>query len=159
MSVSQKQTVEIVKALYRGADILILDEPTAVLTPQETDKLFAVLRSMRDDGKAIVIITHKMHEVETLSDRVAVLRHGQFVGDMLTKDTNAQEMTNMMVGHAVTLNIDRRDPVDPKPRIEVKRHRAQHRRHRQARRRVLHRQLRRDPRHRGHLRLRPAGAA
>ena len=120
MSVSQKQTVEIVKALYRGADILILDEPTAVLTPQETDKLFAVLRSMRDDGKAIVIITHKMHEVEALSDRVAVLRHGQFVGDMLTKDTNAQEMTNMMVGHAVTLNIARPDPVDPKPRIEVK---------------------------------------
>ena len=120
MSVSQKQTVEIVKALYRGADILIIDEPTAVLTPQETDKLFAVLRSMRDDGKAIVIITHKMHEVEALSDRVAVLRHGQFVGDMLTKDTNAQEMTNMMVGHAVTLNIDRPDPVDPKPRIEVK---------------------------------------
>ena len=120
MSVSQKQTVEIVKVLYRGADILILDEPTAVLTPQETDKLFAVLRSMRDDGKAIVIITHKMHEVEALSDRVAVLRHGQFVGDMLTKDTNAQEMTNMMVGHAVTLNIDRPDPVDPKPRIEVK---------------------------------------
>ena len=120
MSVSQKQTVEIVKALYRGADILILDEPTAVLTPQETDKLFAVLRSMRDDGKAIVIITHKMLEVEALSDRVAVLRHGQFVGDMLTKDTNAQEMTNMMVGHPVTLNIDRPDPVDPKPRIEVK---------------------------------------
>ena len=119
MSVSQKQTVEIVKVLFRGADILILDEPTAVLTPQETDKLFAVLRNMRDDGKAIVIITHKMHEVEDLSDRVAVLRLGQFVGDMLTKDTNAQEMTNMMVGHAVTLNIDRPEPVDPKPRIEV----------------------------------------
>ena len=120
MSVSQKQTVEIVKVLYRGADILILDEPTAVLTPQETDKLFAVLRNMRNDGKAIVIITHKMHEVEELSDRVAVLRHGHFVGDMLTKDTNAQEMTNMMVGHPVVLNIDRPDPVDPKPRIEVK---------------------------------------
>ena len=120
MSVSQKQTVEIVKVLYRGADILILDEPTAVLTPQETDKLFAVLRNMRDDGKAIVIITHKMHEVESLSDRVAVLRHGYFVGDMLTKDTDAQEMTNMMVGHPVTLNIARPDPVDPKPRIEVK---------------------------------------
>jgi len=119
MSVSQKQTVEIVKVLYRGADILILDEPTAVLTPQETDKLFAVLRNMRDDGKAIVIITHKMHEVEALSDRVAVLRHGQFVGDMLTKDTDAQEMTNMMVGHSVMLNITRNDPVDPKPRIEV----------------------------------------
>ena len=120
MSVSQKQTVEIVKVLYRGADILILDEPTAVLTPQETDKLFAVLRNMRNDGKAIVIITHKMHEVEALSDRVAILRHGQFVGDMLTGSTNAQEMTNMMVGHAVTLNIDRPEPVDPKPRIEVK---------------------------------------
>ena len=85
MSVSQKQTVEIVKVLFRGADILILDEPTAVLTPQETDKLFAVLRNMRDDGKAIVIITHKMHEVEDLSDRVAILRLGQFVGDMLTR--------------------------------------------------------------------------
>ena len=120
MSVSQNQTVEIVKVLNRGADILILDEPTAVLTPQETDKLFAVLRNMRDAGKAIVIITHKMHEVEDLSDRVAVLRHGHFVGDMITKNTNAQEMTNMMVGHAVTLNIDRPEPVDPKPRIEVK---------------------------------------
>ncbi len=119
MSVSQKQTVEIVKVLYRGADILILDEPTAVLTPQETDKLFAVLRNMRDDGKAIVIITHKMHEVEDLSDRVAVLRQGHFIGDMPTENTDAQEMTNMMVGHSVTLNITRPDPVDPKPRIEV----------------------------------------
>ncbi len=120
MSVSQKQTVEIVKVLYRGADILILDEPTAVLTPQETDKLFAVLRNMRDDGKAIVIITHKMHEVETLSDRVAILRNGQFIGDMPTKNTNAQEMTNMMVGHPVVLNINRPEPVNPRPRIEVK---------------------------------------
>ena len=120
MSVSQKQTVEIVKVLYRGADILILDEPTAVLTPQETDKLFAVLRNMRDDGKAIIIITHKMHEVEALSDRVTILRQGQYIDDMPTKDTNAQEMTNMMVGHTVTLNIERPEPVDPKPRIEVK---------------------------------------
>ena len=120
MSVSQKQTVEIVKVLYRGADILILDEPTAVLTPQETDKLFAVLRNMRKDGKAIIIITHKMHEVEAISDRVAVLRHGQFVGDMLTAESNAHEMTNMMVGHPVELNIQRDDPVNPQPRIEVK---------------------------------------
>ena len=119
MSVSQKQTVEIVKVLYRGADILILDEPTAVLTPQETEKLFRVLRKMRDDGKAIVIITHKMNEVEDLSDRVAVLRDGEYICDMATKDTNAAEMTNMMVGHPVTLNIERPDPVDPKPRIEV----------------------------------------
>ena len=107
MSVSQKQTVEIVKVLYRGADILILDEPTAVLTPQETEKLFRVLRKMRDDGKAIIIITHKMHEVESLSDRVAVLRAGKYIGSMMTKDTNVTEMTNMMVGHAVTLNIER----------------------------------------------------
>mgnify|MGYP002570261360 CR=1 FL=1 len=119
MSVSQKQTVEIVKVLFRGADILILDEPTAVLTPQETEKLFNVLRKMRDDGKAIVIITHKMHEVESLSDRVAVLRNGQYIGSMLTKDTTVTEMTNMMVGHAVTLNIERPEPVNPKPRIEV----------------------------------------
>ena len=120
MSVSQKQTVEIVKVLYRGADILILDEPTAVLTPQETDKLFAVLRNMRDDGKAIIIITHKMHEVEELSDRVTILRQGQYIDDMPTSATNAQEMTNMMVGHTVTLNIERPEPVNPKPRIEVK---------------------------------------
>ncbi|MBR4797734.1 MAG: ABC transporter ATP-binding protein [Oscillospiraceae bacterium] len=120
MSVSQKQTVEILKALYRGADILILDEPTAVLTPQETEKLFAILRNMRDSGKAVVIITHKMNEVEELSDRVAILRQGRFVGDMPTNMTNAQEMTNMLVGHPVSLSIDRPDPVDPKPRIEVK---------------------------------------
>ena len=119
MSVSQKQTVEIIKVLYRGADILILDEPTAVLTPQETEKLFAVLRNMRNDGKAIIIITHKMHEVESLSDRVAVLRRGCFVGDMATKETNAQEMTDMMVGHKVTLNIARPEPVNPKPRLKV----------------------------------------
>ena len=120
MSVSQKQTVEIIKVLYRGADILILDEPTAVLTPQETEKLFTVLRNMRDDGKAIVIITHKMNEVEALSDRVAVLRHGHFIGDMPTAETDAHEMTNMLVGHPVELSIERPDPVDPKPRIEVK---------------------------------------
>lgn len=119
MSVSQKQTVEIVKVLYRGADILILDEPTAVLTPQETEKLFRVLRKMREHGKAIVIITHKMNEVEELSDRVAILRNGEYICDMATKDTNAAEMTNMMVGHEVTLNIERLDPVDPKPRITV----------------------------------------
>ena len=120
MSVSQKQTVEIVKVLYRGADILILDEPTAVLTPQETEKLFNVRRKMRDDGKAIIIITHKMQEVQSLSDRVAVLRSGEYIGSMKTKETTITEMTNMMVGRSVTLNIDRPDPVNPKPRIEVK---------------------------------------
>jgi ABC-type uncharacterized transport system ATPase subunit len=119
MSVSQKQTVEIVKVLYRGANILILDEPTAVLTPQETEKLFAVLRNMRADGRTVIIITHKMREVEELSDRVAVLRAGKYVGEMMTKNTNAQEMTNMMVGRQVTLNIERPDPVHPQPKIRV----------------------------------------
>ena len=120
MSVSQKQTVEIVKVLYRGADILILDEPTAVLTPQETEKLFTVLRKMRNDGKAIVIITHKMHEVEELSDRVAVLRGGEYIGSVRTCDMDVSEMTSMMVGHAVSLNIHREEPRGVKPRIEVK---------------------------------------
>ena len=106
MSVSQKQTVEIVKVLYRGADILILDEPTAVLTPQETERLFTVMRNMRADGKAIIIITHKLHEVLSVSDRVAVLRKGKYVGSVDTKDATRQSLMDMMVGHAVSLNID-----------------------------------------------------
>ena len=117
MSVSEKQTVEILKVLYRGADILILDEPTAVLTPQETEKLFAVLRNMRADGKAIVIITHKLHEVLDVSDRVAVLRKGEYIGDVATKDADQQSLTDMMVGHSVSLNIDRPDPVNVTPRL------------------------------------------
>jgi len=120
MSVSQKQTVEIVKVLYRGADILILDEPTAVLTPQETDKLFAVLRNMRADGKSIIIITHKLHEVMAISDRVAVLRKGEYIGDVATKDTDPQKLTDMMVGRAVTLNIDRPEPQSPKKLMEIR---------------------------------------
>ena len=119
MSVSEKQTVEIVKVLYRGADILILDEPTAVLTPQETDRLFDVMRNMKADGKAMIIITHKLHEVMDVSDRVAVLRKGKYIGDVATKDTSPQALTDMMVGHAVTLNINRPDPKDPTPRLEV----------------------------------------
>ena len=117
MSVSQKQTVEIVKVLYRGANILILDEPTAVLTPQETDKLFAVMRNMKNDGKSLIIITHKLHEVLDVSDRVAVLRKGEYIGCVQTKDANQQSLTDMMVGHAVTLNIDRPTPVNVKPRL------------------------------------------
>ena len=117
MSVSQKQTVEIVKVLYRGADILILDEPTAVLTPQETDKLFTVMRNMKADGKSLIIITHKLHEVLDVSDRVAVLRKGEYIGDVLTKDADQQALTDMMVGHSVSLNIDRPDPVNVTPRL------------------------------------------
>jgi simple sugar transport system ATP-binding protein len=111
--------LEIVKVLYRGADVLILDEPTAVLTPQETDKLFAVLKNMKADGKSVIIITHKLHEVMDVSDRVAVLRKGEYVGDIATSDTNPQELTNMMVGHAVTLNIDRPQPENPTPKLVV----------------------------------------
>ena len=120
MSVSQKQTVEIIKVLYRGADILILDEPTAVLTPQETLKLFDVLRRMRDDGKAIIIITHKLHEVLSLSDRVSVLRKGEYIGTVRTAETNESELTEMMVGKKISLNIDRSEPVDPVDRLIVK---------------------------------------
>ncbi len=120
MSVSQKQTVEIVKVLYRGADVLILDEPTAVLTPQETDKLFAVMRNMKADGKSLIIITHKLHEVLEVSDRVAVLRKGEYIGDVMTRDADQQSLTDMMVGHAVSLNIDRPTPVNVTPRLEVR---------------------------------------
>ncbi len=120
MSVSEKQTVEIIKVLYRGADILILDEPTAVLTPQETEKLFNVLRRMRDDGKCIIIITHKLHEVLSLSDRVSVLRKGEYVGTVQTSETNESELTEMMVGQKVELNIHRSEPKDPQDRLVVK---------------------------------------
>ncbi|MBQ0071087.1 MAG: ATP-binding cassette domain-containing protein, partial [Spirochaetales bacterium] len=110
----------IVKTLYRGAEILILDEPTAVLTPQETDKLFAVLRNMKKDGKAIIIITHKLAEVMAISDKVAVLRKGKYIGTVNTSETNPQGLTDMMVGHAVTLNIDRPKYDNPQERFTVK---------------------------------------
>ena len=120
MSVSQKQTVEIVKVLYRGAEILILDEPTAVLTPQETDKLFDVLRSMRDNGKSIIIITHKLNEVLEISDRVSVLRKGKYIGTVDTCDATQESLTEMMVGEKVSLDIDRSKPENVERRIEVR---------------------------------------
>ncbi len=120
MSVSEKQTVEIVKVLYRGAQTLILDEPTAVLTPQETVKLFDVLRRMKEDGKSIIIITHKLHEVMSLTDRVAVLRKGEYIGTVDTKTATEQSLTEMMVGKKVSLNIERTAPVNPQDRIELK---------------------------------------
>ena len=119
MSVSEKQTIEIIKVLYRGAEILILDEPTAVLTPQETRKLFAILRKMRDDGKAIVIITHKLNEVLELSDRVAVLRKGEYVGTIDTAEATESILAEMMVGKKVTLNIGRSEPNSPQDRLTV----------------------------------------
>ena len=120
MSVSEKQTLEIVKVLYRKAEILILDEPTAVLTPQETERLFTVLRNMRQDGKAIVIITHKLNEVMAISDKVAVLRKGKYIGTVETAQTDPQALTDMMVGRSVKLNIDRPLNPDQVPRLQVK---------------------------------------
>ena len=112
MSVSEKQTVEILKVLYRGAKILILDEPTAVLTPQETDKLFAILRQMKAKGCAIIIITHKLNEVLAISDRVTILRKGKSVGSVATAGVDAARLTELMVGHAVSLSIRRPEPRD-----------------------------------------------
>ena len=119
MSVSEKQTVEILKVLYRGADILILDEPTAVLAPQEAAKLFEVIRAMRDDGKSIIIITHKLHEVLSVSDRVAVLRKGEHIATVNTAETNEAQLTEMMVGKKVELNINRSEPKNSEPRLKV----------------------------------------
>jgi len=107
MSVSEKQTVEIMKVLYRGAQILILDEPTAVLTPQETEKLFIILRKMKEQGSAIIIITHKLHEVLDISDRVAILRKGKLIDTVKTSHTNENELTELMVGRPVSLKIER----------------------------------------------------
>lgn len=120
MSVSQKQTVEIIKMLYRGARILILDEPTAVLTPQESDRLFEVMRNMRDDGCSIILITHKLHEVLSVSDRVTILRKGKYIGTVETAQATVSSLTEMMVGEKVELNIDRPDPVNPVKRLELK---------------------------------------
>ncbi len=119
MSVSEKQTVEILKVLYRGADILILDEPTAVLTPQEIRSLFKVLGAMRDDGKSIIIITHKLNEVMEISDRVSVLRKGDHIATVNTAETSEKELTEMMVGKKIDLNINRTNPIDRKLRLSV----------------------------------------
>lgn len=120
MSVSEKQTVEIIKVLYRGADILILDEPTAVLTPQETQKLFAVLRKMREDGKSIIIITHKLNEVMEISDRVAILRKGEYITTVDTTATNEKELTEYMVGKKVDLKIERVATDFDRPLLEIR---------------------------------------
>ncbi len=119
MSVSEKQTVEILKVLYRGARILILDEPTAVLTPQETDKLFQILRGMREKGCAIIIITHKLNEVMAISDRVTILRKGKSVGTVETSQVDPAKLTELMVGHAVSLSIHRPEPRDVSTILKV----------------------------------------
>lgn len=119
MSVSEKQTVEILKVLYRGQRILILDEPTAVLTPQETERLFDILRSMRKQGCAIIIITHKLNEVMAISDRVTILRKGKYIDTVNTSETNEKKLTELMVGRPVSLEIERPDPVDPQTILKI----------------------------------------
>lgn len=107
LSVGQQQRVEILKTLYRGAQILILDEPTAVLTPQETEEFFKILRSLREQGKTIIIITHKLAEVLAISEHVTVMRAGKVVGEVETAKTSAAELARMMVGREVLLRVDR----------------------------------------------------
>lgn len=120
MSVSEKQTLEIIKILFRGVSVLILDEPTAVLTPQETEHLFQVMRNMKKAGKSIIIITHKLNEVLEISDRVVVLCKGAVAGDILTKKANEEILTEMMVGHKIDLNIHRSEVPVSKVRMEIK---------------------------------------
>jgi len=109
LSVGQQQRVELLKALYRHAQLLILDEPTAVLTPQEVEEFFAILRRMREQGKTIVIITHKLSEVLAISDNVTVMRDGRVVGDLKTTETNAAELARLMVGREVLLRVEKPD--------------------------------------------------
>ena len=120
MSVSEKQTVEIIKVIFRGADILILDEPTAVLTPQEIEKLFNILRNMKADGKSIIIITHKLNEVMEISDRVSILRKGEYIGTVNTSETNEKMLTEMMVGQKVDLQINRVKIEKKSPLLEIR---------------------------------------
>ena len=120
MAVSEKQTLEIIKVLYYGAKVIILDEPTAVLTVQEIDKLFSVLRRMKAEGHSIIIITHKLNEVMDISDRVAILRKGEYITTVDTAETNEQALTEWMVGHKVDLNIDRPAMEKTRPLLEVR---------------------------------------
>ena len=120
MSVSEKQTLEIIKVLFYGAKILILDEPTAVLTAQEIQKLFAVLRRMKEEGHSIIIITHKLNEVLEISDRVAILRKGEYITSVDTATTNEQELTEWMVGRKIDLNIERPIIEKTRPLLELR---------------------------------------
>ena len=119
MSVSEKQTLEIVKVLYRGVDTLILDEPTAVLTPQEIKHLFDVIRNMKKDGKTVVIITHKLNEVMEISDRIAVLRKGQYICTVNKNETNESQLAELMVGHKIDLDIHRTEMKNSGVRLEI----------------------------------------
>lgn len=119
MSVSEKQNVEIVKMIFKGAKILILDEPTAVLTPQETTVLFDILRKMKKSGAAIIIITHKLGEVMEISDRVTILRKGESVQSCNTSDVDEKDLTELMVGRPISLEIDRPEPKNTSELLRV----------------------------------------
>lgn len=119
MSVGEKQTLEIIKVLYRGAEILIMDEPTAVLTPQEIKKLFRVIRNMKEQGCSIVIITHKLNEVMEISDRVTVLRKGQSIGTVETKNVDVSNLIEMMVGKKVDLSIEKKKIANKQPILKM----------------------------------------
>src|SRR5215471_856866 len=119
LSVGQQQRVELLKALYRHAQLLILDEPTAVLTPQEVEEFFVILRRMREQGKTIIIITHKLSEVLAISDNVTVMRDGKVVGDVKTKETNAAELARLMVGREVLLRVEKPDAKPGAPVVKL----------------------------------------
>jgi len=112
ISVGQQQRVEILKALYRGADILILDEPTGVLTPAEADDLFRVLETLRAQGKTVILITHKLREIMAITDNVSVMRQGQIVATVKTKETNPEQLAELMVGRRVLLRVEK-GPANP----------------------------------------------
>ena len=149
LSVGQQQRVELLKALYRDARLLILDEPTAVLTPQEVAEFFGVLRGMRDQGKTIVIITHKLSEVLAISDEVTVMRDGRVVGRRKTATTNATELARLMVGRDVLLHVSK--PVATPGAALLAVRDGNHRAGRDAKGRegVVHRARLRDRRNRG----------
>jgi general nucleoside transport system ATP-binding protein len=120
LSVGQQQRVELLKALYRNADFLILDEPTAVLSPQEVEEFFAILRRMKAQGKTIVIITHKLEEVLAISDEVTVMRDGRTVGQVKTSETNTQELARLIVGRDVLLRVEKTDAQPAATVLEVR---------------------------------------
>jgi len=119
LSVGQRQRVEILKALYRGADVLILDEPTAVLTPAEADHLFRILGSLRGEGKAVLLITHKLREIRAVTDVVTVMRQGRIVATLPTAETTAEQLAELMVGRTVSLRVDKAPARPGEPLLEV----------------------------------------